>query len=104
MLLSLTLPLLIVYTIWGTEGSKKCQACLGAGMVQGQRSTEYSGHMWGKILLETVAYTCYAAVFVSGKYVEEHMRETVIVSSRGQITLPAKVRKRLGITPGSVVL
>jgi len=32
------------------------------------------------------------------------MRETVIVSSRGQITLPAKVRKRLGITPGSVVL
>ena len=32
------------------------------------------------------------------------MRETVIVSSRGQITLPAKVRKRLGIKPGSVVL
>ena len=32
------------------------------------------------------------------------MRETVIVSSRGQITLPAKVRKRLGIKPGSVIL
>ena len=32
------------------------------------------------------------------------MRETVIVSSRGQITLPAKVRKQLGIKPGSVVL
>ena len=32
------------------------------------------------------------------------MRETVIVSNRGQITLPAKVRKRLGIKPGSVVL
>ena len=32
------------------------------------------------------------------------MRETVIVSSRGQITLPAKVRKRLGIKPGSIVL
>ena len=32
------------------------------------------------------------------------MRQTVIVSSRGQITLPAKVRKRLGITPGSIVL
>ena len=32
------------------------------------------------------------------------MRETVIVSNRGQITLPAQVRKRLGIKPGSVVL
>ena len=32
------------------------------------------------------------------------MRETVIVSSRGQITLPAEVPKRLGIKPGSVVL
>ena len=32
------------------------------------------------------------------------MRQTVIVSSRGQITLPAKVRKRLGIKPGSVLL
>jgi antitoxin PrlF len=60
--------------------------------------------MWGKILLEAVEYSCYAAAFVSGRYMEERMRETVIVSSRGQITLPAKVRKRLGITPGSVVL
>ena len=28
------------------------------------------------------------------------MRETLIVSSRGQITLPAGMRKHLGIAPG----
>jgi len=55
-------------------------------------------------LLAALEYSCYAAVCISGRYVEEHMRETVIVSSRGQITLPAKVRKRLGLKPGSVVL
>jgi len=32
------------------------------------------------------------------------MRETVIVSGRGQITLPAGMRKQLGITPGSAVV
>lgn len=32
------------------------------------------------------------------------MSENLIVSSRGQITLPAALRKRLGIEPGSVVL
>lgn len=31
------------------------------------------------------------------------MRENLIVSSRGQITLPVKMRTRLGIKPGSVV-
>lgn len=31
------------------------------------------------------------------------MRENLVVSSRGQITLPVKVRQQLGITPGSVV-
>ncbi|ETX01378.1 MAG: hypothetical protein ETSY1_07620 [Candidatus Entotheonella factor] len=31
------------------------------------------------------------------------MRENVVVSSRGQITLPVKVRQQLGIQPGSVV-
>lgn len=30
-------------------------------------------------------------------------RETLIVSSRGQITLPAQVRKRLGIKAGGVI-
>jgi AbrB family looped-hinge helix DNA binding protein len=54
--------------------------------------------------MATMEYSCYAAAGISGRYVEEHMRETVIVSSRGQITLPAKVRKRRGIKPGSVVL
>ncbi len=58
----------------------------------------------GETLLAAMGYSCYAAVYISGRYVEEHMRETVIVSSRGQITLPAKVRKRLGLKPGSVVL
>ncbi len=29
------------------------------------------------------------------------MRETLIVSNRGQITLPADMRKQLGIAPGS---
>jgi AbrB family looped-hinge helix DNA binding protein len=33
-----------------------------------------------------------------------HMKESVLVSSRGQITLPAGVRKRLGIKAGGVVL
>lgn len=32
------------------------------------------------------------------------MRENVVVSNRGQVTLPADVRKRLGIKPGSVVI
>lgn len=32
------------------------------------------------------------------------MRENLTVSSRGQITLPAKVRKRLGIHAGGVVI
>lgn len=31
------------------------------------------------------------------------MSETAIVSNRGQITLPAAVRKRLAIRPGDVV-
>ena len=32
------------------------------------------------------------------------MKERVLVTSRGQITLPAGVRKRLGIKAGGVVL
>ena len=32
------------------------------------------------------------------------MRETLVVSSRGQITLPAALRKRLGIKSGDVVI
>jgi AbrB family looped-hinge helix DNA binding protein len=32
------------------------------------------------------------------------MRETLIVSCRGQITLPADMRKTLGIAPGSAVI
>ena len=32
------------------------------------------------------------------------MRESAVVSSRGQITLPAGFRKRLGIEPGGVVI
>jgi len=32
------------------------------------------------------------------------MRETVLVSNRGQITLPADMRKLLGIGPGSTVI
>lgn len=32
------------------------------------------------------------------------MRLNVIVSPRGQITLPAQVRKRLGIQPGGVLM
>jgi len=32
------------------------------------------------------------------------MRETLIVSSRGQITLPAGMRKHLGIAPGSALI
>jgi AbrB family looped-hinge helix DNA binding protein len=32
------------------------------------------------------------------------MIETLIVSSRGQVTLPAALRKRLGITPGDVLI
>ena len=31
------------------------------------------------------------------------MRENIVVSGRGQVTLPAGLRKRLGIKPGSVV-
>jgi AbrB family looped-hinge helix DNA binding protein len=32
------------------------------------------------------------------------MRQNLIVSGRGQITLPVKVRKRLGIQSGGVVI
>ena len=32
------------------------------------------------------------------------MRETLVVSSRGQITLPATLRKRLGIKSGDVMI
>jgi AbrB family looped-hinge helix DNA binding protein len=32
------------------------------------------------------------------------MPETLIVSSRGQITLPASMRKHLGIEPGGAVI
>jgi antitoxin PrlF len=34
----------------------------------------------------------------------KHMSETLVVSSRGQITLPATLRKRLGIRSGDVVI
>ena len=32
------------------------------------------------------------------------MRETLIVSGRGQITLPASIRKQLGLSAGSAVI
>ncbi|MHB0981645.1 MAG: AbrB/MazE/SpoVT family DNA-binding domain-containing protein [Thermoleophilia bacterium] len=32
------------------------------------------------------------------------MRSNIIVSARGQITLPAAVRRRLGIEPGGVLV
>ena len=32
------------------------------------------------------------------------MRETLVVSGRGQVTLPASVRKKYGIGPGDVVI
>lgn len=32
------------------------------------------------------------------------MRENLTVSTRGQITLPINIRKRLGIVPGGVVI
>ncbi len=32
------------------------------------------------------------------------MPETLVVSSRGQITLPAGLRKRLGIAPGDILI
>lgn len=32
------------------------------------------------------------------------MKETLIVSSRGQVTLPALLRKRIGIKEGSAVI
>jgi len=35
---------------------------------------------------------------------EIDMRETLKVSSRGQITLPASIRKRVGIQEGSAVI
>ncbi len=31
------------------------------------------------------------------------MKENIIVSERGQITLPSKMRKKLGIEPGGVI-
>jgi antitoxin PrlF len=37
-------------------------------------------------------------------FLEEIMRQNVMVSSRGQITLPAKMRKRLGIQSGGIVI
>lgn len=32
------------------------------------------------------------------------MRENIVISSRGQITLPASMRKKLGIQPGGVLI
>ena len=32
------------------------------------------------------------------------MRESVVVSNRGQITLPERIRKRLGIRAGGLIL
>jgi len=32
------------------------------------------------------------------------MRENIIVSDRGQITLPARLRKRMGLKPGTVII
>jgi antitoxin PrlF len=32
------------------------------------------------------------------------MRQNLMVSSRGQITLPAKIRRRLGIQSGGIVI
>ncbi|MEJ2327608.1 MAG: AbrB/MazE/SpoVT family DNA-binding domain-containing protein [Chromatiaceae bacterium] len=32
------------------------------------------------------------------------MQENLVVSARGQITLPATLRKRFGIRPGDVVI
>ena len=32
------------------------------------------------------------------------MHQTLVVSNRGQITLPASLRKRLGIKPGDVLI
>lgn len=32
------------------------------------------------------------------------MRETLVVSSRGQITLPASLRKKIGLREGSAVI
>jgi antitoxin PrlF len=31
------------------------------------------------------------------------MKENIIISERGQITLPSKIRKKLGLEPGSIV-
>jgi len=35
---------------------------------------------------------------------DNRMKETLIVSSRGQVTLPAALRKRVGIKEGSAVI
>jgi antitoxin PrlF len=35
---------------------------------------------------------------------EKMMRQNVMVSGRGQITLPVKIRKRLGIQSGGIVI
>jgi antitoxin PrlF len=37
-------------------------------------------------------------------YEESAMQEDLVVSARGQITLPATLRKRFGIRPGDVVI
>jgi AbrB family looped-hinge helix DNA binding protein len=37
-------------------------------------------------------------------YEESAMKENLVVSARGQITLPATLRKRFGIRPGDVVI
>jgi AbrB family looped-hinge helix DNA binding protein len=37
-------------------------------------------------------------------YEESAMQENLVVSARGQITLPATLRKRFGIRPGDVVI
>jgi antitoxin PrlF len=37
-------------------------------------------------------------------YEESAMQENLVVSARGQITLPATLRKRFGICPGDVII
>lgn len=37
-------------------------------------------------------------------YEESAMQENLVVSARGQVTLPATLRKRFGIRPGDVVI
>jgi AbrB family looped-hinge helix DNA binding protein len=37
-------------------------------------------------------------------FLEKMVRQNVMVSGRGQITLPVKIRKRLGIQSGGIVI